>query len=54
MSDYSAEDVGNIIALEHVNVQVPDQADERRKEIDSLVEVVVVGTPPAHLRRANP
>ena len=26
MGDYSEEDVGNIISLEHVNVQVPDQA----------------------------
>jgi hypothetical protein len=25
MNEYSAEDVGNIIALEHINVQVPDQ-----------------------------
>ena len=25
MSEYSEEDVGNIILLEHVNVQVPDQ-----------------------------
>ena len=25
MNDYSDEDVGNIIALEHINVQVPDQ-----------------------------
>ncbi|HEU4340190.1 MAG TPA: hypothetical protein VFU31_01320 [Candidatus Binatia bacterium] len=25
MADYSSEDVGNIISLEHVNVQVPDQ-----------------------------
>ena len=26
MSDYTEEDVGNIIALEHVNVQIPDQS----------------------------
>ena len=26
MLDYSEEDVGNIVALEHVNLQVPDQA----------------------------
>ena len=26
MSDYSDEDIGNIISLEHVNVQIPDQA----------------------------
>lgn len=26
MADYSAEDVGNIVSLEHVNVQVPDQS----------------------------
>jgi hypothetical protein len=26
MLDYSDEDVGNIVALEHVNLQVPDQA----------------------------
>src|SRR5512141_90577 len=26
MSDFSDEDVGNIISLEHVNVQIPDQA----------------------------
>lgn len=26
MGDYSEEDIGNIISLEHVNVQVPDQA----------------------------
>lgn len=26
MNNYAKEDVGNIIALEHVNVQVPDQA----------------------------
>lgn len=26
MTDYSDEDVGNVILLEHVNVQVPDQA----------------------------
>jgi len=26
MSTYAEEDVGNIIALEHINVQVPDQA----------------------------
>jgi hypothetical protein len=26
VGDYSEEDVGNIISLEHVNVQVPDQA----------------------------
>jgi len=26
MNDFSSEDVGNIISLEHVNVQVPDQA----------------------------
>ena len=26
MSNYANEDVGNIVALEHVNVQVPDQA----------------------------
>jgi len=26
MSAYSEEDVGNIVALEHVNVQVPDQS----------------------------
>jgi len=25
MNDYTAEDVGNIVALEHVNVQIPDQ-----------------------------
>src|SRR5215470_18006196 len=25
MTEYSEEDVGNIILLEHVNVQVPDQ-----------------------------
>ena len=26
MTDYSEEDVGNIISLEHVNVQISDQA----------------------------
>jgi hypothetical protein len=26
MSDYTEEDVGNIISLEHVNVQIPDQS----------------------------
>jgi hypothetical protein len=26
MDDYSEEDVGNIISLEHVNVQIPDQS----------------------------
>jgi len=26
MADYVAEDVGNIVSLEHVNVQVPDQS----------------------------
>ncbi len=26
MGDYSEEDVGNIISLEHVNVQIPDQS----------------------------
>ena len=26
MLDYTEEDVGNIISLEHVNLQVPDQA----------------------------
>jgi hypothetical protein len=26
MSDYRTEDVGNIISLEHVNVQIPDQS----------------------------
>ncbi len=26
MGDYSEEDVGNIVSLEHVNVQIPDQS----------------------------
>jgi hypothetical protein len=26
MNEFSAEDVGNIVLLEHVNLQVPDQA----------------------------
>ena len=26
MLDYTEEDVGNIVSLEHVNLQVPDQA----------------------------
>ena len=26
MTDYADEDVGNIISLEHINVQIPDQA----------------------------
>ena len=26
MLDYAEEDVGNIVSLEHVNLQVPDQA----------------------------
>ena len=26
MSEYAEEDVGNIVSLEHINVQVPDQS----------------------------
>jgi len=26
MNDYADEDIGNIISLEHVNVQIPDQS----------------------------
>jgi hypothetical protein len=41
-SDRAAGDLGNIVALEHVNVTVPD------RQIATLFYVVVLGNRPQH------